>query len=77
MGKKWQLQESIRHAMHIKTVGPCPVCLGTAKVVGGAWCVACGLTGKRDEYLKRLQPSGCPECDSGNTPHTLAHENRP
>ena len=52
MGKKWQLKESIRHAMHVKTVGPCPVCRGTAKV-GEAWCVACGLTGKRDEYDKR------------------------
>jgi hypothetical protein len=52
MAKKWHLQESIRHALHVKTVGPCPVCRGTAKV-GEAWCVACSLTGKRDEYDKK------------------------
>ena len=21
--------------------------------------------------------TGCPECDSGNTPHTLAHDGKP
>lgn len=45
----------------------CGWCVAWAK---GRECPTCGAD--TDAPI-----TGCPECDSGNTPHTLAHENKP
>lgn len=40
--------------------------------VKGRECPKCGADTDAPE-----RATGCPECDSGNTPHTLTHEGKP
>ena len=50
---KKHIRQGILHAEKIARVGRCPVCRGTGRAADHSWCVACGVTGRGDEYLKR------------------------
>jgi len=52
MNKK--VRRGLRHIYTMARIGPCPVCQGSSCRADGSWCSDCGVTGRRDEYVKRL-----------------------
>lgn len=50
--RAWKVRQAINHAVEMHKIGACPKCDGLARK-DGQWCVACGATGRRDEYDRR------------------------